>query len=447
MQSAYSGAKTRGAAFTNCKFKQRNKHPVSYVHTHCSKFVLGKKTVCTKVLKLPMRQRAAGNWVLNGLAATSGHNSKNTDVLEGTSLGEKTMKLVKALVFPALSILVALLLGAIIMGVMGYDVGLAYKSLLNGAFGSKNSIAETLVQVTPLIFCALSYAIAFRCGLINLGAEGQLYMGAVCGSIVGAHIQGLPPVLHVLLVLIAGFFGGAIWGVLVGFLKTKFGASELITTIMLNYIAMEFVSFCVTTPPFKDMTPGAAPRMPTVLDSAKLPIILGQTRLHLGIILALLAVGIYYLFMWKTTRGYEMRVIGMNPNAGRYSGMNIRTNSVLAMFIAGGFAGLGGVIQIIGLQFFLTEGFSNNFGFSGVAVALLGNCHPLGIIVSGILFGALNAGGVKMQLLANVPAASIYIIQGMIILFAVSRELFLWFGKGGKSVFTKIFKPKEGHKA
>lgn len=340
----------------------------------------------------------------------------------------------KILSFPAASIFVALLLGAVIMSAMGYRVGLAYSSLLNGAFGSKNSFAETLIQTTPLIFTALSYAIALRCGLINLGAEGQLYIGAVCGSIVGAHIQGLPPVLHIILVLICGFIGGALWGLIVAVLKMRFGASELITTIMLNYIALEFVSFCVTNPPFKDMTPGAAPRMPAVADTVKLPIILSQTRLHLGIVLALLAVVVYYIFMWKTTRGYEMRVIGMNPNAGRYSGINIPVNSLLSMFLAGGFAGLGGTINIIGLQYFLTEGFSNNFGFSGVAVALLGGCHPLGIIVSGILFGALNAGGVKMQLLAKVPSASIYMIQGMIILFAVSRELFTWFGSTTKSL-------------
>ncbi|MEG0215600.1 MAG: ABC transporter permease [Hungatella sp.] len=343
----------------------------------------------------------------------------------------------KEISFPLASILVALILGAMIMSAMGYDVGKAYMSLLKGAFGSKNSIAETLIQTTPLIFTALSYAIALRCGLINLGAEGQLYIGAICGSIAGAHIQGLPPVLHIVLVLFCGFLGGALWGLIVAVLKMRFGASELITTIMLNYIAMEIVSYCVTNAPFKDMTPGAAPRMPSVVEAVKLPIILSQTRLHAGILLALLAVAVYYIFMWKTTRGYEMRVIGQNPNAGRYSGMNIPVNSLLAMFIAGGFAGLGGIINIIGLQYFLTEGFSNNFGFSGVAVALLGGCHPIGIVISGILFGALNAGGVKMQLLAKVPSASIYMIQGMIIIFAVSRELFIWFGKGGKSLLNR----------
>lgn len=350
---------------------------------------------------------------------------------------KRLLKILKEMSFPIASILVALILGAIFMGIMGYDVGKAYTSLLSGAFGSKNSIAETLIQTTPLIFTALSYAIALRCGMINLGAEGQLYIGAICGSIAGAHIQGLPPIVHILVVLLCGFLGGALWGSIVAVLKMRFGASELITTIMLNYIAMEFVSYCVTNAPFKDMTPGAAPRMPAVVDGVKLPIILSQTRLHSGILLAILAVVVYYIFMWKTTKGYEMRVIGQNPNAGRYCGMNIPVNSLLSMFLAGGFAGLGGTINIIGLQYFLTEGFSNNFGFSGVAVALLGGGHPLGIIVSGILFGALNAGGVKMQLLAKVPSASIYMIQGMIILFVVSRELFIWLGKGRRSLFAK----------
>ena len=343
----------------------------------------------------------------------------------------KLKKGMNSIGFPVLSILVALVLGAIIMAVMGYDVAKAYSSLLKGAFGDARALAETMIQMVPLLFCALSYSVAYRCGLINLGAEGQLYAGAVVGAAIGGSVSGLPPVLHIALCLLGGFVGGAVLGTIVGALKMKFGASELITTIMLNYIMTEFVAWAVNNEPFRDSTPGAAPRMPTVLDSAKLPVILSGTRLHFGIVLAVLGIVVYYFFMWRTTRGYEMRVIGMNPNAGRYSGMNIPTNSILAMLIAGGYAGLGGVVQIIGLNFFVTEGFSANFGFSGIAVALLGSCHPLGMGVSSVLFGALNAGGSKMQLLANVPAASIYMIQGMIILFAVSRELFLVFSKGG----------------
>ena len=336
---------------------------------------------------------------------------------------KKSLQSMEGLLLPVFSIIIALVIGALMYLAMGLDPIKAYGSLLIGAFGSTNAIADTFVQVTPLIFTALSYAIALRCGLINLGAEGQLYMGAILGSMVGAHVQGLPAFLHIILILIAGFVGGALWGLIVGLLKMRFGASELITTIMLNYIALQFVSFCVTNAPFKDMTPGAAPRMTSMLDSAKLPKIIPRTNLHLGIILAILGIIIYYVFMWQTTKGYEMRVIGLNSTAGRYSGMNLKTNALLSIFIAGGFAGLGGVIHVSGLTYFMAQGMSNNFGFTGVAVALLGGCHPVGMVVSAILFGALNSGGKTMQILAQVPDATIMIIQGLIILFAAGGEL------------------------
>ncbi|MCL2857624.1 MAG: ABC transporter permease [Oscillospiraceae bacterium] len=352
-------------------------------------------------------------------------------------MNSKAVQYSKSIGFPVLSILVALILGAIFITAIGYDAAFAYRSLFNGAFGNIHSFSETLVQTTPLIFTAVSYSIAYKCGLINLGAEGQLHMGAIFGAFVGARFEVLPGGLHILFVLACGFIGGALWGLIAGALKMRFGASELITTIMLNYIAFEFLSFAVTTEPFRDMTPGAAPRMTAVVEAVRLPILLPQTRLHLGLFFALIAVVVYYIFMWKTTKGYEMRVVGLNPNAGRYSGMNIGTNGLLAISLAGGVAGLGGVVNVIGLQPFLTEGFSNNFGFSGIAVALLGGCHPIGILVSGVFFGALNAGGIRMQLMAQVPAAAILIIQGMIIVFAVSRELFIYFGRTGKLLLPK----------
>ena len=349
-------------------------------------------------------------------------------------MNSKALQYAKSVSFPAISVLGALLIGAVMITVMGYDAAFAYRSLWNGAFGNLHSFTETLVQTTPLLFTAVSYSIAYKCGLINLGAEGQLYMGAMFGAFVGARFEFLPGGLHILFVMMMGFAGGALWGLIAGALKMRFGASELITTIMLNYIAFEFLSFAVTNQPFRDMTPGAAPRMNVVVEAVRLPVLLPQTRIHMGLLVALLAIVCYYIFMWKTTKGYEMRVAGLNANAGRYAGMNISTNGLLAISLAGGVAGLGGVINVIGLQPFLTEGFSNNFGFSGVAVALLGGCHPIGILVAGIFFGALNAGGIRMQLMAQVPAAAIMIVQGMVIVFAVSREMFVYFGKYRKAL-------------
>ena len=353
-----------------------------------------------------------------------------------TTLKNKVHNLLRQVSYPCFSIIFALLLGAGIIFAMGFDPLYAYKSLLGGALGSRNSIGETLLRTTPLLFTALSYAIARRCGLINLGGEGQLYIGALCGTVVGVYVDGLPMIIHLPITLLAGFLGGALWGLIVGILKMRFGASELITTIMLNYIAINIVSYFITGP-MKDTTPGAPPQSSAILDSARLPRILADTRLHAGLLVAILGLVIYYIFLWRTTKGYEMRVIGLNSSAGRYSGMNITKNGLLAIFLAGGFAGLGGCAEIIGVQFRLIQGFSSNYGFDGVAVALLGNGSPIGMAVSGLLFGALNAGSGKMQIFAKVPSAVVQMIQGMIILFAVAPTLFIWLRKKGVHIPNK----------
>lgn len=331
---------------------------------------------------------------------------------------------------PIFSILLALALGAGIISVMGFDPVYAYRSLFIGAFGSKNAIGETLLRSTPLLFTALGYAFARRCGIINLGGEGQLYIGALTSSMVGIYVQGLPAFVHLPLTLLAGFLGGSLWGLIVGLLKMRFGASELITTIMLNYIAINIVSYFVTGP-MKDLTPGVPPQSYPILMSARLPRILSDTRLHAGILVALLGLLFYYIFLWHTTKGYEIRVIGLNSDAGRYSGMNITKNGLLAIFIAGGFAGLGGCSEIIGIQFRLIQNFSSNYGFDGVAVALLGSNTPIGMALAGLLFGALNAGSGRMQIFAKVPSAVVQMIQGMIIIFAVATELFKWLRQKG----------------
>lgn len=335
---------------------------------------------------------------------------------------QKLLDLLRALYFPVAAIVMALVGGGIIIFALGFDPLAAYGYLVKGSFGDLNAISETLVKACPVIFTGLSYAVARRCGLINLGAEGQLYIGALAATLVGTNLQGLPLPLHLLLTLTAGFLGGAVWGLVIGALRVRFGASELITTIMFNYIAIQFVSYCISGP-IKD-TAGTLPQSRPILLSAQLPRLLPGVRLHAGVIVAALGIVFYYFFMWKTTKGYEMRVIGFNPTAGEYAGMNLKTNSVLAMAIAGGFAGLGGCIEIIGMQLRLMPNFSTGYGFDGIAVALLGANSPVGIALSGILFGALRSGAGKMEMLAKVPSAVIYMIQAMIILFVVGRALF-----------------------
>ena len=357
---------------------------------------------------------------------------------------KKSLQVIKPVSFPIFSVLIALVISAIIITIMGYNAASAYRSLFNGAFGNLNAIAETLVQATPLIFTAMAYAVAYKCGIINLGAEGQLHIGAIFGAFMGARFGFLPGPIHILFIMICGIFGGAMWGLIAGALKMRFGASELITTIMLNFIALEFVSFSVTNHPFRDTTPGAAPRMTRIVEGTELPNLISGTRLHIGILIAILVLVIYYIFMWKTTKGYEMRVVGQNAPAGRYSGINIGRNSLLALVIGGGIAGLGGVVNLLGLQFFMTEGFSNNFGFSGVAVALVGGGHPIGIFLGGVFFGALNAGGIRMQVSAQVPAAATLMIQGLIILFVVSKELFSHLEITKNRIFSRAKKAEIG---
>lgn len=351
----------------------------------------------------------------------------------------KKTSIISQLYYPIVSIAAALLLSGIIIFAMGFDPLLAYKSLVSGSLGSTNAISETLVKANPLIFTGLSYAIAKRCGIINLGADGQLYMGALLATIVGTNFNGMPAPIHILFTLAAGFIGGATFGVLIAGLKIRFGASELITTIMLNYVAVNIVSYFVTGP-LKDVGSNF-PQSAPILMSAQIPGILGGTRLHAGLLIALLSILFYYFFLWHTTNGYEMRVVGLNPSAGEYAGMNLNKNTIFSMLLAGGFAGLGGAIEIMAVQQRLMQNFSANYGFDGIAVALLGNNSPFGIAVSGILFGMLRSGSNKMQMLAGVPSAVIYMIQGLIILFIVGREFFKWKRKSA----TKNKVKKDNH--
>lgn len=332
-------------------------------------------------------------------------------------------KILKSIYYPIISIIAAFIICGIIIFLLGFKPIDAYINLLKGAFGGVNAWSETLVKAMPVIFTGLSYAVAKKCGLINLGAGGQLLVGTLFATVVGTNFKGLNPVLHMILTLLAGFVGGAFYGSIVGVLKVKFRASELITTIMLNYVASNIISYCIAGP-IKDVNAGSLPQSEAIPDAMQFTRFIQGSRLHAGIVVVLLGVLFYYFFMWRTTKGYEMRVIGLNPTSGEYSGMNIKTNSIMAMAIAGGFAGIGGAVELLSIQTRLTAGFAANYGFDGIAVALLGNNNPIGIAISGILFGSLSAGSGKMEALSQVPSAVINIIQGAIILFIIGRKIF-----------------------
>ncbi|MEW6621522.1 MAG: ABC transporter permease [Bacillota bacterium] len=334
---------------------------------------------------------------------------------------DKILGNVTNLLIPLISIVLSILIGGLIIMGMGINPILAYTSLLEGAIGSKNAIAETLVKTTPLILTGLCFAFAFRCGLINIGAEGQLYMGAFLSVVAGIYLVGLPGYIHIPLALFAGFLGGGLWGLLTGWLKVRFGANEIITTVMFNYLAIYWVSFLVSGP-LKE-PPGNFPHSAQVALTAQLPRILEGTRLHLGLLVALLAVLLYYIFLWRTSRGYEVRVVGQNLNAAKYAGMTPEINIMLIMFIAGGMGGLAGANEILGIQKRLLETLSPGYGFDGIAVALLGLNSPIGIVLGAVLFGMLRSGGNMMQMSAGVPIAIIYVVQAMVIIFVVSGQM------------------------
>lgn len=345
-------------------------------------------------------------------------------------LKKKSIDLLKKIYFPLISLVAAMLIGSIVIIATGRNPISAYGVMINGAFGSFAGWDQTIVKAIPFMFTGLSYAIAKRCGIINLGAEGQFKIGALCAAIIGVSFSHLPMIVHLPLTLFAGFLGGALYSLIVAVLKLKFGASELITTIMLNYVATNIVSYFVTGP-IKDSASSSYPQTAVMAEAAQLPrLFQGSYRIHAGFLIVILALILYYIFLWKTTKGYELRVVGLNPTAGKYAGMSIKKSTLLSMFLAGGFAGIGGAIEIIAVQYRLMQtSFSVSYGFTGIAVALLGNNNPIGIFISGILFGGLQSGSAKMQALVKVDSSIASVIQALVILFFAGRALFQWRNK------------------
>lgn len=326
--------------------------------------------------------------------------------------------------FPAASILASFLVAGIAFALLGFDPFVAFSALVEGSLGGLNAWGETLNKAVPVALTGLSYAIAKRCGVVNLGAEGQVYIGALCAVLVGTTFSGLPATVHIPATLLAGFLGGAVFGLLPAIMKNRFGSSELITTIMFNYVALYFVHYMIAGPIKDYSSTSNFAQSKQMLESAQLPRLLSGTRLHAGLIVAVLALVFYQFFLFHTTRGYEMRVIGLNRTAGECAGMNARSNTLLSMFLAGGFAGLGGACELMGVQLRIMENAFNGFGFDGVAVALLGGSSAGGIALSSLLFGALKSGANKMQMRSGIPTATIYMLQGLIILFVVGKMLF-----------------------
>lgn len=319
--------------------------------------------------------------------------------------------------------------------------GTTYQALFYGAVGNPSKISaafqsgdaeairravnpffESLVVSTPYIFAGVGVALGFRVGLFNIGAEGQLFMGAATTVTVGIYLQGLPAIIHVPLSLLAGFLGGGLWGFIPGWLKSATGGHEVINTIMMNYVAFRLSEYLLRGP-LKNpdgFTPVTAP----VQESARLlRLFQSPIRFHIGFFIALLVAFLVYLFLFKTTWGYSLRIVGSNPRAAKYAGMSIGRSTMMAMFLSGAIGGLAGANEVLGVNHTLALAFASGYGFDSIALALLGKNHPLGVVLAAILFGFLRNGAIQMQVLAGIPVDIISILQAFILAFIAAPAI------------------------
>jgi ABC-type uncharacterized transport system permease subunit len=387
-------------------------------------------------------------------------------------------RLGQAVGIPALAILTALIVSAVFIVASdpkvhqaigrgfgpavlqaGESIGSAYGALLEGSFGNPVQIAQgignlvstgdggplkkalepisdSFTTAVPYIFAGLAVALGFRCGLFNIGAEGQIYVGALASAYLGYAITGLPPYIHAPLALLGGALAGAFWGAIPGLLKAWRGAHEVINTIMMNYVAFRLADYLLTGPMKR---PGYSPISPMIEDTAKLPRLFGpstvvidgvsrtvELRFHAGFFVALAVAALVYWFLWKTTLGFEIRTVGANPKAARYAGISVTRNIVLAMALSGGLAGMAGANEVLGVNYYMAQAFSSGYGFDSIALALLGKSHPLGVVLASFLWGFLRAGAIKMQSRGGIPIDIIFVIQAMVIVFVAAPEMIRW---------------------
>lgn len=333
-----------------------------------------------------------------------------------------------------LSLLAAFVVGGLILAIAGYDPFEAYAALIQGSLGDMRAIANTLTKATPLILTGLAVAVAFRGGLFNIGAEGQLYLGAMTAALIGVYVTGLPGILHAFIALLAAGIVGALWASIAGYMKVKFGAHEVIVTIMLNYIAISFTNYLVNYP-FK--AEGMIPRTEPIPAAMQLTRLMPPNQLTTGIFIAIFTCIVMYWVFNRTVYGYEIRALGLNQDAARTGGIPVGKRMILTMFISGFIAALAGGVELLGVHRAFSPGLSPGYGFDGIAVAVLARNHPLGVILSALLFGALRSGAMTLDRLTDVPTDFVIMIQALVIIFVavpwVVKKVRLP-GKRGESV-------------
>jgi general nucleoside transport system permease protein len=358
------------------------------------------------------------------------------------------MRLLRTLVFPLVAVLAAFVVGGIVVAVIGDDPFNVYRLLVGSALSWPDGIGYTLFYATPLIFTGLAVAVAFRCGLLNIGAEGQLYVAAFATAWVGIKFGGtvvdvfgtptnyawatLPAALLLPLVVLTAILVGALWGAIPGYLKARFGSHEVINTIMLNFVALALVSYftqyyykAAGDPIMQSVPIGPGAELPRL--GAFVPGLPERIPVNVAFLLALAACALVYVFLWRTRWGYEIRATGANPQAAEYGGINVRRQIVLAMAVSGALAGMVAVNEVLGYRYRYYDGFSANYGFTGIAVALLGRNHPVGVLLSALLFAALIRGGIFVDAFSEKVSKDIVeVLQAVVILFVAAEAAVPW---------------------
>ncbi len=330
------------------------------------------------------------------------------------------------LALPVLAMLAALLIGALMLLLLKANPITAYAALVNGVFGNLYGFTQSLAKATPLLLVGLGICIAFRASVINIGGEGQIIAGALMATWFSLTFRSWPGYMLLPATIIMGFLAGAAWGFIPGILKVRFNVNEILSTVMMNAIAIQLMNFLLRGPlmdPQGVQEGTFLPQSERLPRQVWLPRLVPQTLLHYGAIIALVLAVAVYVFLWRTTIGYRIRAVGLNREASRHAGINVPVYQALSLTLAGGFAGLAGVFEVIGVQHRLLEGITSGYGFSGIVAALFGGLHPLGLIPASWLFGSLLVGADKMQRAVQVPSALIDTVLGLVVMFVVGSNL------------------------
>lgn len=350
----------------------------------------------------------------------------------------------RSIIVPITAIVLAMIIGAIILKLDGSSPIEAYTALFEGAFGNPKALGRTLEKATPLIFTGLAVAFAFKAGLFNIGAQGQLLNGAIVAAFIGFSLKGMPPIIHIPLALFGGALAGAFYAAIAGALKTYTGAHEVITTIMLNFVASNLTDY-LSDGPWKDPTPtNIIARTPKVMDSAIIPklsayfpslaeipkdspnLMKFAAFIPIGFFMSIIVAAIVWWILEKTTLGFEIKTVGQNPNAAKYAGMRVGFTAVLTMFLSGLLAGMGGAVETLGIVGRFEPGFNSSLGFDGITIALLGRTHPFGVIPAALLVGAMRAGASKMQFSAHVTAEIVDVVLALMLFFVAADSIVKW---------------------